>query len=143
MDNRDNRNNDNTPEYIKFRGRKDVEFCSGIVGMRKNSSSWLLQKLVENSAERIWESYRILKRGAVWQVNQLSFDVSRSLSNKRHFKRSEHWHIVEDPIEMRLKWPHGEEPIRDRNARKSLDLSELTWHNAKNIGSQKGNIIEV
>ena len=138
------RNNATTPEYIKYKGHRDVELCFGVGGEdKKNSSSWLLQKWSEPITERTWGSYRILDRGEGWQVKQLSFDVNGSLSNQRHFKRSEHWHVVKGSIEIKLTWPNGEELVWVGNAGDSLDIPRLTWHKAINIGVEKATIIEV
>ena len=104
------RNNATTPEYIKYKDHKEVEFCFGVGGEdKKNSSSWLLKKWSEPIIQRIWGSYRILDRGEGWQVKQLSFDVNSSLSNQRHFKRSEHWHVVEGSIKINLNARMGKD----------------------------------
>jgi cytidyltransferase-like protein len=138
------RNNATTPEYIKYKAHREVEFCFGVGGEdKKNSSSWLLKKWSEPIIDRIWGSYRILDRGEGWQVKQLSFDVNSSLSNQRHFKRSEHWLVVEGSIKIKLKRPNGEGLIWVGNAGESLDIPRLTWHKAINTGSKKAIIIEV
>jgi len=138
------RNNATTPEYIKYKDHREVEFCFGVGGEdKRNSSSWLLKKWSEPITERIWGSYRILDGGEGWQVKQLSFDVNSSLSNQRHFKRSEHWHVVEGSIKIKLKRPNGEGITWVGNAGDSIDIPRLTWHKATNTGSKKAIIIEV
>ena len=73
----------------------------------------------------------------------VTLNEQSSISNQRHFKRSEHWHVVEGSIKIKLKRPNGEGLIWVGNAGDSIDIPRLTWHKATNTGSKKAIIIEV
>ena len=78
-----------------------------------------------------------------WQVKQLKLNTNKSLSDQRHFKRSEHWHIVQGSIKINLEWSNGDEYLWFGKVGDSLDIPSLTWHKAINTGQKSAIIIEV
>ena len=97
------RTNKNTLEYTMYGNHHDVSFAFGVGGTdKKNSSSWILKDWNQPTTERAWGKYTVLDRGDGWQAKQLQFEAGRSLSDQRHFKRSEHWHVVEGTVPMLL-----------------------------------------
>jgi len=134
------RTSDNIPEMAV----EGVEFQFGIGGEdKKNSSSWILKEWSQPTVQRAWGTYTVLDTNGTWQVKELSFDPGKSLSDQKHSHRSEHWHVVEGSIKIKLKRPNGEGLIWVGNAGDSLDIPRLTWHKATNTGSKKAIIIEV
>lgn len=93
--------------------------------------------------ERAWGTYTVLDKGEGWQVKQLAFDVGKSLSDQRHFKRSEHWHVVEGEIKMQLEHINGLRQTKQLSAGDSIDIPANTWHKATNIGNITAKVIEV
>jgi cytidyltransferase-like protein len=131
---------DNIPEMIF----DDVEFVFGVGGEdKKNSSSWILKEWSQPTTERAWGRYTVLDKGDGWQVKQLAFDAGKALSDQRHFKRSEHWHVVEGDIQMTLEYSNGDTETKLYNAGTSIDIPALTWHKAVNTGSVAAKVVEV
>jgi len=131
----------NIPEMLKF---DDVEFQFGVGGEdKKNSSSWILKEWSQPTTERAWGTYTVLDKGDGWLTKQLAFNQGYSLSDQRHFKRSEHWHVVEGIIRMELEHPNGDTSSRVYKQGDSIDIPQNTWHRATNIGPNTARVIEV
>ena len=123
---------------------KNISFMFGIGGEdKKNSSSWILKEWSQPTTERAWGRYTVLDKGDGWQVKQLEFDAGKALSDQRHFKRSEHWHIVEGKIEMALESPTGAKVTRECESGDSIDIPVEYWHKATNIGDVTARVVEV
>lgn len=134
----------NVPEFDCYGDHPDVAFAWGIGGDNKmNSSSWILENWKKPETVRGWGKYKILDDGEGWQVKELSFDVNKALSDQRHFQRSEHWHVVDGVIEMRLEYPNGSTHTETLRRGCSIDIPVLTWHKAINIGSTTAKVVEV
>lgn len=133
------RTSDNIPEMIF----DDVIFEFGVGGEdKKNSSSWILKEWSQPTVERAWGSYTVLNTNGSWQVKELSFLPGHSLSDQRHFHRSEHWHIVDGTIQMKLQI--GNQIFyREFTKGESVDIPKGAWHKATNIGSEPAKVIEV
>jgi len=134
------RTKDNIPEMIY----NDVEFVFGVGGEdKKNSSSWILKEWSQPTTERAWGRYTVLDKGDGWQVKQLAFDAGKALSDQRHFKRSEHWHVVEGTIHMALQFENGDIVNRTYCSGDSIDIPVNTWHKATNVGDITAKVVEV
>lgn len=134
------RTRSNIPE-MKF---TDCEFVFGVGGEdKKNSSSWILKEWSQPTTERAWGRYTVLDNGHGWAVKQLAFDAGKSLSDQRHFKRSEHWHVVEGQIHMSLEFKDGTKHHQIYNSGDSIDIPVLTWHKASNVGDITARVVEV
>ena len=93
------RNNENTPEYKIYGGMNGVTFAYGIGGSnKKNSSSWILDEWKTQKTDRDWGYWRVLddKPNAGYKVKELVIYPGKSLSDQRHFKRSEVWNIYKE-----------------------------------------------
>jgi mannose-6-phosphate isomerase-like protein (cupin superfamily) len=138
------RTNTTTPEYIAYKDHLDVEFAWGVGGEdKKNSSSWILKAWSQPTVERAWGKYTVLDKGDGWQVKHLEFDVEKSLSDQRHFNRSEHWHVVDGVISMSLEDREGNRSKRLLIPGDSIDIPTGYWHKAKNIGHKPARVVEV
>ena len=123
---------------------ENISFEFGVGGEdKKNSSSWILNEWSQPTTERAWGKYKILDNGAGWQVKELSFNVDHALSDQRHFKRSEHWHVVDGVIEMILEYADGSTHTEMLRRGCSIDIPILTWHKAINVGEETAKVIEV
>ncbi len=133
-----------TPEYNVYSNHPDVEFAWGIGGEdKKNSSSWILKAWSQPTTERAWGTYTVLDKGNGWQVKQLEFEVDKSLSDQRHFKRSEHWHVVDGVIKMDLEDHAGKRSRTLLTPGDSIDIPVGYWHKAINTGHKPAKVIEV
>jgi len=136
--------NTNTPEYKIYGGMPWVEFAFGVGGTdKKNSSSWILKEWSQPTTERAWGRYTVLDKGDGWQVKQLEFDAGKALSDQRHFKRSEHWHVVEGNVEITLQYDGEEKHTHVVGQGHSLDIPALCWHKAVNNSEKTVRVIEV
>ena len=136
------RTKENIPEMIF----KDVEFVFGIGGEdKKNSSSWILKEWAQPTTQRKWGTYKVLDSNCTWAVKELIVDVGKSLSDQRHFKRSEHWHVVSGAILMELDWDARTKRKESRIywPGQSIDIPVGVWHKATNVGQEPAKVIEV
>jgi cytidyltransferase-like protein len=134
------RTKDNIPEMIY----NDVEFVFGVGGSdKKNSSSWILKEWSQPTTERAWGKYTILDKGDGWQVKQLEFYEEHALSDQRHFKRSEHWHVVDGVINMFLEDKSGNKTSHLLVPGDSIDIPAGYWHKAVNLDNKSAKVIEV
>lgn len=135
---------DRTKTNIPEMKYTDCEFVFGVGGTdKKNSSSWILKEWSQPTTERAWGRYTVLDNGTGWATKKLAFDAGKSLSDQRHLKRSEHWHVVEGTIKMALEYPNGDEEIKTYTSGDSIDIPVLTWHKAINVGEETAKVIEV
>lgn len=134
------RTKDNIPEMIY----DNVEFVFGVGGEdKKNSSSWILKEWSQPTTERAWGKYTILDKGEGWQVKQLEFYEEHALSDQRHFKRSEHWHVVDGVINMFLEDKSGNRTSHLLVPGDSIDIPTGYWHKAVNLDNKSAKVIEV
>jgi len=134
----------NIPEYQTYKDNKDVHFVWGVGGIdKKNSSSWILKEWSQPTTERAWGRYTVLDKGEGWQVKQLAFDAGKALSDQRHFKRSEHWHVIEGNVEITLQYDGEEKHTYVVSQGHSLDIPALCWHKAVNNDEKPARVIEV
>ena len=78
-----------------------------------------------------------------WKVKELSIDINKSLSDQRHFVRSEHWHIVDGELKMDLQFNNGYSTSKVYKTGDSIDIPSKTWHHATNVGDRPVKVIEV
>ena len=134
------RTKDNIPEMVF----NDVDFRFGVGGEdKKNSSSWILSEWDKPTTQRLWGKYRNLDQNGHWKVKELSIDVGKSLSDQRHFVRSEHWHIVDGDLKMELEYPNEYTTSKVYRTGDSIDIPVNTWHHATNVGDRPVKVIEV
>ena len=138
------RTNTTTPEYATYGDHPKIEFTFSIGGEdKKNSSSWILKEWSQPTTERAWGNYTILDKGTGWQVKQLEFYEGHALSDQRHFKRSEHWHVVDGVINMFLEDKSGNQTTTLLTPGDSIDIPTGYWHKAVNLDNKSAKVIEV
>ena len=134
----------NVPEEEQWGNDPRVKFVYGVGGTdKKNSSSWILKEWSQPTVERAWGRYTILDNKEGWQVKELAFDAGKALSDQRHTKRSEHWHVVDGTIQMKLQHADGRIEIQNLISGYSIDIPKNTWHKATNLGDTTAKVIEV
>ena len=135
---------DRTKSNIPEMQYTNVEFVFGVGGEdKKNSSSWILKEWSQPTTERAWGNYTILDKGTGWQVKQLEFYEGHALSDQRHFKRSEHWHVVDGVINMFLEDKSGNQTTTLLTPGDSIDIPTGYWHKAVNLDNKSAKVIEV
>lgn len=132
------------PEQKLFGDHSEVEFVFGVGGEdKKNSSSWILSNWEKPITHRDWGEYKVLDRNGEWQVKELTFYEGKALSDQRHFKRSEHWHVVDGVINMFLEDKQGNKTRTLLVPGDSIDIPLGWWHKAVNIDNKDAKVIEV
>lgn len=133
------RTKDNIPEMVF----DDVEFVFGVGGEdKKNSSSWILQEWKEPKTERSWGYWRVLDDKKTYKVKELVVMPGQSLSMQRHFKRSEHWHVLSGKINIETEYL-GDNSTVKLLTNESYDIGVTVWHRGYNTEDVPCHILEV
>mgnify|MGYP005752452575 CR=1 FL=1 len=138
------RTNRNIPEMdIFIDNNVELNFKFGVGGNDKlNASSKILEQWKKPIVERPWGYYRLLDIQGNWAVKELTLLPGKSLSDQRHFFRSEHWHVVEGIVTIDLEYPDGTKKTDKVNIKESGDIPVLTWHRAYNNAKKSAKVIE-
>lgn len=91
-----------------------------------------------------WGWYQVLsqKRKKNHKVKYLYIEPNKSLSNQRHFKRSEHWFVLEGELHINLVINEIEMAV-DLKKGESLDIPLQCWHHAQNLTNKPCLILEI
>ena len=120
----------------------DVDFMFGVGGKNKaNSSSWILEDWKAPKTERPWGWYRVLDEGEGWAVKELTILPGKSLSDQKHLKRSEHWHVVQGEVTIQTEWM-GVKRTDIILPTQSFDIGKEVWHKPSNKTKAPAKIIE-
>lgn len=136
---------ENIPEFI-YKNTPWVDFVFGVGGAdKKNSSSWILEEWKNPKTKRLWGWYRVLDDKPGYKVKELVIEPGKSLSDQRHFFRSEHWYVLKGSCDLKTEVAGGGMVTHTQ-------LTELTngyvipvntWHQASNPNSEPCHILEV
>jgi cytidyltransferase-like protein len=138
------RNNSTTPEYIKHHKDARIDFVFGVGGEdKKNSSSWILDKWKTNKTERDWGYWRVLDDKGIVKVKELVINPNQSLSDQRHFHRSEHWYVLEGEVNIDLQFPNEYGITKTMGQHETFIIKEKWWHKAYNKSDVPCHILEV
>lgn len=134
-----------TPEVAFAESLADqgnITFAFGIGGNnKKNSSSWILSDWKSPKTERPWGFYRVLDTGDGWAVKELTIMPGKTLSDQRHYHRSEHWHVVQGTVTIDTEWNNLKQST-NVDQQQSYDINKLVWHRPHNNTNQPVKIIE-
>ena len=127
----------NIPEIKQFEDDEVVEFCFGVGGdSKKNSSSWILQEWKHPKTKREWGYYRVLYNiGKGIKVKELVIEPGESLSNQRHFQRSEMWYVLKGKCFVNKKLLN---PLSEAH-----HIPTREWHRGYNPFDEPCHILEV
>lgn len=133
---------DNIPEMVF----DDVEFVFSVGGENKaNSSSWILDEWKTQKTERDWGYWRVLddrpEKG--YKVKELVIYPGKSLSDQKHFERSEQWSVLEGVVKMETEWNSVQSSILLEPESKPYNIAKEVWHKASNPGTENAHILEV
>ena len=140
------RNNENTPEYKIYGGMDGISFAYGIGGSnKKNSSSWILDEWKTQKTDREWGYWRVLddKPNAGYKVKELVIYPGKSLSDQRHFKRSEVWNILQGTVTMETDYNNMKDSIQLKPHTTHYEIGKEVWHKASNNGDIDAHVLEV
>ena len=125
----------------------ELTFVYGVGGEdKKNSSSWILEDWKTEKTIRNWGWYRVLDNQPQnnFKVKELVIEPGKSLSDQRHFKRSEHWYVLKGVVRMETEWEERKDTVHLDALTRGYDIRIGTWHKASNPSNKEhAHILEV
>jgi|TARA_B110000285_G_scaffold31548_1_gene32618 cytidyltransferase-like protein len=141
------RTNTNSPEMNTYSDHSRVEFAFGVGGEdKKNSSSWILDNWKTEKTFRNWGWYRVLDNqpNNNFKIKELVIEPGKSLSDQRHFKRSEHWYVLKGNVQMDTEFNNLSNNVLLTPLTRGYDITVGTWHKASNPSTtEHAHILEV
>jgi len=138
--------NTNTPEYKVYSEHTDVEFKFKVGGSNKaNSSSWILDEWKTQKTERDWGYWRVLddKPEKGYKVKELVIYPGKSLSNQKHFERSEQWLVLEGIVKMETEWEGRQSVVHIQPHAMPYEIGKEVWHKASNPNGVNAHVLEI
>ena len=133
-----------TPEYVTYGNYPSVEFVFGVGGEdKKNSSSWILEEWKNPKTVRNWGWYRVLDNQIGYKVKELVIEPGKSLSDQRHFKRSEHWYVLKGECTLKTEYNGVKSIVKLTELSHGYSIGCGVWHQASNNTDQLCHILEV
>tara|TARA_R110000868_G_scaffold81659_3_gene230972 strand:+ start:4594 stop:5364 length:771 start_codon:yes stop_codon:yes gene_type:complete len=134
----------NSPEVDTYGMTPWVEFAFGIGGEdKKNSSSWILEEWKNPKTVRNWGWYRVLDNQVGYKVKELVIEPGKSLSDQRHFKRSEHWYVLKGECVLNTEYNSISQTNTLQELTSGFQIRQGTWHKASNKTNALCHILEV
>jgi len=140
------RTDSNIPEYETYKNMPNVEFAFGVGGEdKKNSSSWILKDWKHPKTLRPWGWYRVLDhQPGEYKVKELVIEPGKSLSDQRHYHRSENWYVLKGCVNIDMESDGGiKNGIRLEANSNAINIGAKTWHRAFNDTDENVHILEV
>jgi len=139
------RTSENIPEMNA--NVENISFEFGVGGENKaNSSSWILDEWKTQKTERDWGYWRVLDDKQAtkgYKVKELVIYPGKSLSDQRHFKRSEQWIILEGICKMETEYDNRQDVVHLDSKSRPYDIGVRVWHKASNPGTENTHVLEV
>ena len=136
----------NIPEMTTYADAHNVEFVFGVGGDNKmNSSSWILDEWKTQKTERDWGYWRVLddKPEKGYKVKELVIYPGKSLSDQKHFIRSEQWNILEGEVKMITEWDGRQEITYLKPGNMPYEIAKEVWHLPSNPGETNAHVLEI
>jgi D-beta-D-heptose 7-phosphate kinase/D-beta-D-heptose 1-phosphate adenosyltransferase len=136
---------DNIPELFDD-NTGELTFVYGVGGENKmNSSSWILDEWKTQKTERNWGYWRVLdhKPEKGYKVKELVIYPGKSLSDQRHFKRSEQWMVLEGTVKMETEWGNRKDTVHLKPHTLPYEIGKEVWHKASNPNGENAHILEI
>ena len=91
---------------------------------------------------RQWGKYTVMYDSATVKVKELVVETGKSLSRQRHFKRNEHWHVVNGTGKVVIEFQETKKEIF-LSADVNYTIPVGAWHKLTNTGNSQLKIIEI
>jgi len=91
---------------------------------------------------REWGYYKVLHQGDGFTVKELTIFPGKSLSDQRHFKRSEHWLVVKGTLSLDFQRPDCSLVKTVSESVEDIYIPQGCWHRPHNEGSEDVVVIE-
>ena len=95
--------------------------------------------------QRDWGGWKVLDHqpDKNFKIKQLIIEPGKSLSNQRHFKRSETWIILEGVVKMETRWKNLDDIIHLHPRSLPYEIKKKVWHKASNPGASTAYVLEI
>ena len=95
--------------------------------------------------QRDWGGWKVLDHQPEKQfkIKQLIIDPGKSLSNQRHFKRSETWIILEGVVKLETRWNNLDDVTHLHPHSNPYEVEKEVWHKASNPGPDPAYVLEI
>ena len=110
---------------------------------KKNSSSWILEEWKDPKTVRNWGWYRVLDDKPGVKAKELVIEPGQSLSNQRHFKRSEHWYVLQGEVSIDIQDESSAVQTIKLTQHQHYVIPQTVWHKAQNLTKEHTHILEV
>jgi D-beta-D-heptose 7-phosphate kinase/D-beta-D-heptose 1-phosphate adenosyltransferase len=140
------RTNKTTPEYATYGNTPDVEFAWKVGGSNKaNSSSWILDEWKTQKTERDWGYWRVLDDAPDkgYKVKELVIYPGKSLSDQKHFERSEQWQVLSGTVKMDTEYNSLKNVTHLQSSSRPYEIGKEVWHKASNPSDINAHILEI
>ena len=140
------RTNKTTPEYAAWGDHSDVEFAWRVGGSNKaNSSSWILDEWKTQKTERDWGYWRVLDDAPDkgYKVKELVIYPGKSLSDQKHFERSEQWQVLSGTVKMDTEYNSLKNVTHLQSSSRPYEIGKEVWHKASNPSDTNAHILEI
>ena len=134
----------NIPEMDCYQNSTNVRFVCGVGGDdKKNSSSGILEEWKDPKTVRNWGWYRVLDDKPGVKAKELVIEPGQSLSNQRHFKRSEHWYVLQGEVSIDIQDESSAVQTIKLTQHQHYVIPQTVWHKAQNLTKEHTHILEV
>lgn len=121
-----------------------VKFVYGVGGEnKKNSSSWILEEWKNPKTIRNWGWYRVLDDKINYKVKELVITPGESLSDQKHFLRSEHWYVLKGKCVLDTEFESRKDKVTLEACTNGYSIGCEIWHKASNPFDEPCHILEV
>ena len=78
-----------------------------------------------------------------YKVKELVIYPGKSLSDQKHFKRSEQWIVLEGIVDMTTEWNGILSSVQLEPHRLPYEIEKEVWHKASNSKKENAHILEI
>jgi mannose-6-phosphate isomerase-like protein (cupin superfamily) len=78
-----------------------------------------------------------------YKVKELVIYPGKSLSDQKHFKRSEQWTVLEGQVKMDTEWNGIQSSLVLQQHSRPYEIGIEVWHKASNPSNENAHILEV
>ena len=121
-----------------------VKFVYGVgCENKKNSSSWILEEWKNPKTIRNWGWYRVLDDKINYKVKELVITPGESLSDQKHYFRSEHWYVLKGKCVLDTEYNSNKNTVTLSECTNGYSIGCEVWHKASNPFDEHCHILEV
>jgi mannose-6-phosphate isomerase-like protein (cupin superfamily) len=92
--------------------------------------------------DRKWGYYKVLHQGDGFTVKELTIFPGKTLSDQRHFNRSEHWLVIKGTLHIDYQRPGLPPTKMVSDGILPIYIPQGCWHRPHNLGRENVVVIE-